>query len=335
MRNCFYFICIILVLASCKNENAKNIVIPSEVEVTPILVTDELPIMPPMQMKDVNSHLVFATPGMKHNLLFYDKKSQKTSTWGKLGNGPDDFINAYWAGEKNGKIRLFDSNLRKCGEYELQLIDDGVKLNCLQRNKLDTGSITLLSLHLMDNGMFVGFAGIGSRHLFVLLDHNLKIIDTFGEVPLKGIPEENNLQLYGWFTSYDDKLFFASQPTGYIACFKIDKMRNIKKVWDKFLDTPLYNVETGKWEKENKWGCYDIVANEKYVFAAYSGKNLLDKKLTPQNILVFTHSGKLLKNVKYKDATVAKIALSDGCKIYSMGSDKLMVSDWRDWGLAE
>ncbi|WP_273157590.1 6-bladed beta-propeller [Bacteroides fluxus] len=324
-----YSFYLLLFLVSCGNKGRKEVL--SEMEIVPELVTDELPILPPLQMKDMKTHLLFVTPGMEHNLLFFDKETQEVSAWGKLGNGPDDFISALCIGEKENRIKLFDSNLRKCVEYEL-LLQDTVSLSRLQEYRYRTDSVTLLGLHAMNNGVMVGFAGFGCDNMFVLLNEKMEMIKSFGNIAIEGKPEKNNLQFYGWFTSYKDKLFFVSQLTGYIVCYTIDGENNTIKEWEHYLTEPLYDAETQKWDKENKYGFYDVLCNEDYVFAAFSGKNGLDKKLLPQNILVFTHTGRLVGNIRYKDVSFGKIALSDD-SLYTIGEDKLMICNWKNWKL--
>lgn len=319
------------ILTSCGNKLYK--ILP-EVEVTPILLSDSLIMNSPLQMDDLKSHWVFVTPGMKQSLLFLNKQTLKAQSWGRVGNGPDDFTSAALVRCKDGKIRLFDNNLRKCVEYRLQ-ITDSVQLHRLHEYRWKSDSIILLNLHMMDSGHMVGFAGFGSKDMFVLLDEEMQQLKTFGTVPVDGLPKKNNLQMYGWFASYKNKLFFASQPTGYIVCFSISERGQIVKEWERMLTEPLYDLERQKWKKENQDGFFDIAVNDKYVFAAFSGKSVKnDKKVTPQNIFVFTHDGELVKNVRIRDTTVGKIAVSDdGTKIYMMGTDALMCCELADWGL--
>lgn len=176
-------------------------------EIDPVLFNDSLVMLSPLQIRDLKSHIVFATPGMEQNLLFFNKTTQKTQTWGRMGSGPDDFTSAVIAGCKDGKMKLYDSNLRKCVEYQLQM-EDLVQLHRLHEYKYQSDSINLLNLHMMDSGEMIGFIGFGCKDMFVMLDKELQPIKTFGTVPVEGLPEKNNLQMYGWFASYKNKLFF-------------------------------------------------------------------------------------------------------------------------------
>jgi len=330
MGKCFFILALMSALVSCKG-GSRDIL--PEIEVESVLFSDSLIMNPPLQMEDLKSHLVFVTPGMKHSLMFLDKKTQKTQTWGKMGNGPDDFTSAALVEHKEETVKLFDSNLRKCVEYQVSLADS-VQLHRLHEYRYQSDSIILLNLHVMDDGMMVGFSGVGSTDMFVLLDSKMRQMGTFGAVPVEGLPEKNNLQLYGWFASYKDKLFFASQNVGYLACFQIEAGKQIIKKWEQFLTKPLYDFDSHKWDKKNKFGFFDVKADNRYIYAAFSGKSVSDSEnLVPQNVLVFTHNGELVKNVRYRNAFIGKMALSDDFRIYTIGKDRVMCCNLHDWGL--
>lgn len=335
LKNCkfvfgLYCLCLLQLFHSCKHE-PKSIILLSEVEemeVVPKLISDELVMHPPLQLNDFGSHLMFVTPGMEHSLLFYEKASRKCTAWGKVGNGPDDFVSALCVGKEDGKMKLFDSNLRKCVEYELDL-KDSVRLKRIRACRFKADSISLLNLHVMESGLMVGYVGYGSEYMFVLLDEEMNCLKTFGNPPLSGHPDKNNLQFYGWFASYKEKLFFASQPLGYLSCFSINERGDVKKEWEILASPPLYDSQAQKWKKENRIGFYDVCANGQYVFAAYSGKELQDDRSLPQQVWVFTHEGELLKRLRYKDAYVGKMDLSDSL-LFTMGDDQLMALNWKD-----
>ncbi|MEG0890055.1 MAG: BF3164 family lipoprotein [Bacteroides sp.] len=331
MKTIYVYLIFPLFILSCSSSH-RSINLDDETEIVPQLFSDELVMPPPTQMRYLNSHLLFMTPNVSSCMLIMDEKTKKTVVWGQVGNGPDDFFSISCVGQEGDKMKFYDTNLRKYAEYEVSL-QDSVYLKRVETRQINTGSISVLRIHVMSNGMIVGFAGLGSEKMFVLMDENFKEIDRFGDSPVKGLPEDNFIQLHGTFTSYQNKLFFASQPTGYLACFVINANGSVAKQWDKLLTEPLYDVGAWKWAKENKWGFFDVQATEKYVFAAFSGKSLLDKEILPQNILVFTHEGVLIKNIKYKNEYIGRFTLSDNNKLYTIGKDRLMVSELDSWGL--
>lgn len=323
-----YVVCCLMLLSCSGKPSADGI---QTVRVTPELLSDRLEIHPPLQMIDMDSHLMFITPGMEHSVLFWNKKNQQTSIWGQMGNGPDDFTSAQCVRVHNREVEYFDSNLKKCVKYRLHP-GDSVSLTRISECRLENDSLVLLNLHRTSTGCTVGFIGYGSNHLFALLDESLHVVRTFGDIPVPGRPDRNNLQLYGWFASYGDRIFFASQPLGYLVCYQIRRDGTVQKEWEHFKTEPRYDVTQQKWEKTNRFGYYDLCANGQYLFVSYSGKELSEQDLAPSNILVFTHDGKLICDVAYQGEYVPKLAVNDSL-MYTYGKDRLTVSRWKEWKL--
>lgn len=331
MKQLLFCLCSLFILHSCTSSHSA-IDLTDETYIVPELFSDELVIPPPTQIAYFDSHLIFMTPNVSSCMLFMNEETKRTFEWGRVGNGPDDFFSISCVGKEGNTMKLYDTNLRKYAEYEV-LLKDSFELNQIRSLQINSDPISLLKIHSMSNGLIVGFAGFGSDKMFVLMDEDFKIIKSFGDSPINNLPEENFTQLHGCFTSYQNKLFFASQPTGYIVCFDIDSQGGVQKEWDRFMTEPIYDADSWRWAKENKWGFYDMQATKDYLFAAFSGKSLLDESLLPQNILVFTHEGRLIKNIKYKDESIGRLTVSPNKKIYTIGVDRLMVSDLDSWGL--
>lgn len=299
----------------------------SEVEISPDILSRDIVMTPPVQMLVDSDFLIFMAPGMGHSILFLDKNTQKTYHWGQMGNGPDDFISPKCIRQKDHMLTVYDVNLRKAVEYEIHL-SDSVHLNPIKRQTVQTDSINLIDLHIMDNNLTVGLVGIGCPNMFVLLDDEMKFMKSFGDFPMEGLPKDNYLNVYGSLASYKNKLFYACLPTGYIACYNIDRKGNIQKDWEHFLTKPSFDTGRGKWTLDNKNGIYDIKTTQDYVFLAFSGKSLSEESRVPQNVLIFTHEGKLVKNIKCKDSFIGRFVI-DGDYIYASGVDNLIKFNWR------
>lgn len=317
-------------LASCsgvKQHQQGVIDLTSAVEISPEIVSKDILMTPPVQMLADSEFLIFMAPGMGHSILFLDRNTKNTYHWGQMGNGPDDFISPKCIRQKDHRLTVYDVNLRKAVEYELHL-SDSVHLNAIERQTVQTDSINLIDLHTMDNNLTVGLVGIGCSNMFVLLDEKMKLMKSFGDFPMEGLPKENYLSVYGNLASYKNKLFYACLPTGYIVCYEIDKKGNIEKEWEYFLTKPLFDAGRGKWTSDNKNGIYDIKATKDYIFLAFSGKSLSEESRLPQNILILTHDGKLVKNIKCKDSFIGRFVV-DGDFIYASGEDNLIKFNWR------
>jgi len=333
MKRCFYFLISILLL-SCNTKNNSDISfihLPEPTIISPEIFPEELIMSPPLQLKSFGDNLFFTQPGMGKCILFYNKKNKRVQYWGKNGGGPDDFImtSCVYKNEKDSLIGIFDMNLRKFVNFRIRQTGDSISLNALNRISVRTDSISLIGLKGLDNGFYVGQTGLGSNDMFVLLDKNMKIQKTFGGKPIKEMPDANFFQMYGWMASWKNKLFFASQTTGYLVCYDISS-NNIKKCWDLWIDKPLYDADRKNWKRENKNGFYDIQINEKYIFVSYSGKSFSDSQVLPQELLVFTHEGKLIKRIKYnKDICLSKFTVQQDT-IYAIGGGTITRFNWRE-----
>lgn len=325
------FVSVAIFSCSSNNRTCELIDLGSETIVSPSLFSDSIIMAPPLQLKSFDKYLAFIYPGMGRSILFVDTQTKKEQNWGKIGDGPEDFISVSCVGQKENRVALYDGNLRKYVEYEI-LLGEEIELERVKKQQLSVDSLSILGIHTMSNGLTVGFVGLGSKELFSLFGKNLNFIKTFGKCPVDGLPEDNNLQMYGWFSSYGDRLYWASQTTGYVVCYTVKSNEQIAKNWELYLNEPLYDKERMNWNKNNKEGAYDIQATKDYVFISYSGKLLDDEQCLPQNILVFTHDGELIKNVKYENEYVPKFTVADN-KIYTFGKDRITECNLADWKL--
>lgn len=297
-------------------------------------LSDDIVMSPPLQMKVWGKHFLFFQPGMGKSILFYNGEEHKELLWGNVGSGPNDFFSpdCIYENQKDSIIELFDMNLRKKNVYKCHVEDEKATLTGLEYYSVDPDTISLLGMHRMDNGWHIGFAGIGCNDMFVVMNKKgkeLQLAESFGGKPIKEMPDGNFLQLYGWFASHGDKLFFASQPTGYICCYNINNNGKATKEWEHFLTQPILDAATNKWKKENKRGCYDIQANEKYVFVAFSGQTYEEGSKLPQDILVFSHDGKIVKRLQLdEEFMIGKFSVV-GDMIYAYGNGKLISFNWR------
>lgn len=331
MKHKILILSFILLTASCRNTLNETIILPQAEVQSPVIISDSLVIVPPLNMEDLGAFLLFSTPGMSDNILFFEKNTHKTYSWGKTGNGPDDYSIARFSGKRGNKIRLFDSNLKKCVEYELNT-SNIPELTPQKRWQIEQDSIILTDIHWMQNGYSVGYIGYGSNRLFALLDEDLNFLTTFADRPINDMPNSNNLQMFGWFASYENKLFFACQSYGYMVCYEVKGSNAISKEWEITFSKPLYDADSKKWEKENLLGFYDIKANADYIFVPFSNKSYANGgKVTPQYILVLTHQGEIVKNITIPDKYFSKISVSDNKGLYIYGNDLLMYDDWSNW----
>lgn len=305
----------LFILTACDNKQ-KN-VLPQEEIASFELYKNDVIITPPMQMVDVGDYIVFSTPEMTSPLQFFDKNTFNQIPWGRKDQGPDGYSFVRWSewndnGDK--KVRLFDGNLRKCNEYVF-ITEDSILLNPVQSWKIISENY-INNFHTMPNGQAIGFIGTNNQDMFALMDENMQIKKTFGRNPINKM--QRNHRMYGWFTSYGDRLYFASQPASYVVCFEIKQNDEITMKWERMLTEPIFDEKNDNFSEKTFRGFYDIESDENYLYLLYSGKSLaLNEKTTPQNILIMTHDGDIIKNLKFPDNEILRIALSDDGIIYA------------------
>lgn len=269
---------------------------------------------------------------MGKSILFFNRKTAQHNFWGNAGSGPDDFMSAscVYQNFEDGIIEVYDTNMRKMVSYKTHIYNDSVTLTPEERYRIDTGSISTLGLHKMDNGYYASLVMIGHENMFVLFDEELKMYKTFGDKPIDEMPDENYSQFFGWFASEGNKLYFASQSTGYLACYEISDNGDVKKDWEANFTTPKYETSPSfRWKRENQQGFFDIQTNSEYLFLSFSGKSFEEGEVIPQSILILNHDGKLKEHIKLdEDHLVGKFALV-GDSIYAVGLDQITTFNWR------
>lgn len=332
MERIFIIMFLLLTIACNTKTEMKVVPLPQPKMVLPQVVSDDLVMNPPLEIKSFGDYLFFTQPMFGRSLLFYNKSTEQTNLWGVAGSGPNDFMSAscIYHSYDDGIIELFDTNLRKMVSFEASAEGDSITLTPKDRYRINTDSIFTLGLHKMDNGHYVSQVLMGHNDMFVLFDEEFKIHKTFGDNPIKEMPEGNHSSLYGWFASKGNKLYFACQGTGYLVCYDISGDGDAKKDWEVSFTSPSYDTEPFfSWNNENKQGFFDIQVNDEYLFLTFSGKSQKDGSVLPENILILNHKGKLVDNLMLDDDYImAKFTVS-GDNIYSFSMDQLITFDWR------
>ena len=322
---------------SCNTETERIVIVelPQPTVIQTEELSDDIVMSPPLQMKAWKEHFLFFHPGMGKSILFYNNEQRKEVLWGSMGSGPDDFFSpaCIYENAKDSIIELFDMNLRKKIVYKCYIEEENTTLTRLEYYSIKSDTISLLGMHRMDNGWHIGFAGVGCNDMFVFMNQKgkeLRPTESFGGKPIKEMPNGNFLQLYGWFASYENKFFFAAQPAGYLCCYNISDAGQATKEWEYFLTQPIFDAVTNKWKKENRRGCYDIQVNEEYVFVAFSGETYEEGSKLPQEIIVFSHEGKIIKRLRLNEEfMIGKFSVKEDM-IYAYGNGKLISFNWKN-----
>lgn len=327
------FSLLLLFFIACSNQSGTNITsLPKPKIISPEFLPHEFIMTFPLEVKSFGDFLFFTQPMPGKPILFYNRKTGQDHLWGSSGSGPDDFGAASCAYQnyEDNIIEIYDTNLRKLVSYKTHIEDNSVTLIPEKRYRVDTGSLFTFGLHKMDNGYYVSLVMLGHENMFVMFDKDLKVFKTFGNKPIEEMPDDNFSYLWGWFASVGNKLYFASQTTGYLACYEISDNGDVKKDWEANYTVPKYETAPSfSWKRDNQQGFYDIQVNNEWLFLSFSGKSFEEENVIPQNILVLTHDGKIKKNIMFdNDHLVGKFTVV-GDTIFAVGLEQITKFNWR------
>lgn len=151
----------------------------------------------------------------------------------------------------------------------------------------------------------------GISEPLIVLDNNLSIVDSLGEVPDNNHKSTNMTSYIGNIDTYNDKFVFVMAALGYIAYYQQQK-GGCGLLWDHYIERPIYKGDQLD-RKQLKLSFVDAKITQNYIFCSYFGEILTREKLKtlkPRNILVFDHKGNLLKNLR-SERSVGRIAVSE------------------------
>lgn len=269
-------------------------------------------------------------------LYSIEKNMEKVCTYGRIGNGPYEFLQPVLTYASGNSFGLNDVNLTTLAIMQIEQKDDSVSIKEVKRMKA----------HQMKRGKLwvkdVGFVKIGddcyvSRLswedgcFFNLLDSLLQPIMCFGESPVKEeLPGLVSMsRLTGKSAVYGGTYFYASTKLPYLASYKLQDDKMVKD-WNLFYRKPHYGVSNGdlKFSKENSTGpLLDIRVDSDNVYLLYLDQLLseydytrTDKSLSDK-IFVFNHKGEK-KAILHLDCRLSQIAIdSKRKKIYGISEN--------------
>lgn len=296
-----------------------------EVSLNSVKYANELIISFPQSLKLLGNNLLLFFGNGGDVIKFYDKGDLSfKGVWGKLGNGPGEFISPQYCGQlSNGvetKFYMYDFNLRTLREY---VVEEENRMKLISAKQMKEKEVYVTNLHILNEHYFLGSIVFGKDEPIVLLDENLNIVSNFGrmkECPEKGVGSQSYV---GKFASNGNLFVYAMNDFGYLACYE-EQEGNIKQKWTYYMEKPLFD-EYGSLDKNKLLdGFWDVAIRDDKVYAIYNGKSAAERKNIggnrfPTLILVFDiHTGSLCE--KYRtDRDICRFAIGADGTIYGVG----------------
>lgn len=296
------------ILSCTSSHNSNELILEEPVSIEATEYEKEAIFNSPISMIKVGNKLyLFQSKGEAAALVMDTRTGEIIDSWGKRGNGPEEFMYAYSWGNTQTHFYLSDINQFKIREYICKndsLIFENV-LNLKKRITCTQGTI-------LDNGNIVMCPVFGQEKPLLLMNQQEKILCSFGDLPDKNHASTDLRTYGGCLDAYKNKFVYAMNDLGYIACYE-QKNDTIEKIWDYYLEKPVYKGEHLN-KDLLKRGFVDLKMTSKYIYCVYSGKklnwNVPGQDSTPETILIFNHKGELVRNF-HTNKKIGKIAVAE------------------------
>ncbi len=308
----FIILIFILLISSCK-QDFDLLILPEETPIEGVDYANELYMKHPLGVDIIKDKLLILMHKNENVMYIVDANNGAvTNRIGTMGDGPGDFLQPRYFGHDSTSIYMYDVRQKKIRSYDWNAIVDGSDIPKIEGVDQKNKEVMILYGKLLNNDYFVGNSIIGMSKPIVVVDKEMNIIESLGEVPDE---EHQNMALTtydGAIVAYGNKFVFAMSSLGYIACYEQQKSGKSKLLWDHYLEKPLYKGDQLD-QKQLKLAFPDVKMTKNYIFCSYFGERLTREKwktLKPRNILVFDHQGNLLKNLRSK-RSLGKFTVSE------------------------
>jgi hypothetical protein len=329
MKNYILFILPLFLLSSCTKKEKDFLNIPS-IPIHGTALEEEIISSEGGVMSLIDSCFFICRPNFKDAFLVLDEATGKEITkLGSIGEGPGEFTLPVMAGGSSNGDTLYIANrpnkvhlyVRK-GKGDYQYLE--TKTIHLEKMEYVT------DVHRISNGYYVLTTLSGGHEFFILLDANLREVKRFGNHPVKGMTAEANdfMKFQGRMTSYKNSFYFATMFFGYIARYDISNNGDVTLVWEKTVVPTACNVYEANLAiraHENRDGFYGLAANDKYLFATYSGipyaaADTDPSACVPKTLVAFSTSGELLGKYAFENKSGRVCLSKDGRYLYLWNS---------------
>lgn len=292
---------LLLICISCTKQESYLLILPDETPIKGIDYPNEIVMNYPLCIEIINNKLFLLMHKGEDVIKIVDiNNGNEIKNTGKFGNAPGEFLQpSYWGIDKNNNILLYDLRQEKLKKYKWEDIINMPELPITVEIPLKDTKAHLIKGKILNDNYFVGSVPYGISEPLIVLDNNLSIVDSLGEVPDYKHKTINMTSYGGRIDTHKNKFVFAMASLGYIACYQQQK-KGCKLLWDHYIERPTYKGDQLD-RKHLKLGFADVKITRNYIFCSYFGEILTREKLKtlkPRNILVFDHKGNLLKNLR-------------------------------------
>ena len=321
----FFALLALSVLLSCQDRKPSFTQETMTFEAFPV---DSLLVGKPYYMTVFNNHLLIADEYADSLFCNIDLENRTYRQFGRIGQGPNEFLTFDNFYKWNGQLGFFDHRSRTCakilfdGHGEAR-IEKSAKISTLDYNLSPTVWNTFIAIGPYEKGRFR------------LLDGKGQQIKMLGEQPYRdkeerAIPELGRAMAYQGEIAVSpsgDRLVDAifGSPMIYFYELSADTVRQLKshiECWPTYIPELYGDFYAAAMSRHNKEGYMDLSVTGRYVYALYSGQSFAEhpmSSLCGHSIRVFDWDGNLLKEYLF-DIDLRTFCVSDDdTTVYAIG----------------
>lgn len=249
------------------------------------------------------------------NLVVYDLQSGESyvlfdalsgeyiTRFGRIGQGPGEISSGSYGCLSDGRFVVFDDATKNVTAYDMDTLRNGARHGgFVWRQRYDIGDGQLSRLAFLGDGLFFGAGLLDSHYQYILFDSDNHIHDTAVEVYNS---EDTSFDRYTRFLSNQGDLVMncsgkrlacALNFSSNIDFLAVDegKIRLVKSLR---LKNPLYlpessgGIYSASVTPESFWGYISLCSTDKYVYALYSDKKVMESGRCSSTVLVYDWDG--------------------------------------------
>lgn len=290
----------------------------------------------PVKMLLVDSILItldYASESFFH--VFNIKRNEYLGNWGSKGQGPNEFLQpfslTYLSPRNFLSYDLFDNSIKKIS------IDALKKGEIIYDKALSFNSISNLAILPVKDNNYVSF-GMYSSNMFKFLNTEGNEVGSFMDFPVEKKMDKKNIDNRNLAMAYQgtlamnpskDKFVYAVSSGTILGIYSINNI-SINQDFLLTCDYPQFTVDNPDGEtsspitKNAISGFLDVYVTDKYIYALYSGKNIVELReqaFEGEDIYVFDWNGHPIIHYSI-DMPIKNIAvLPNNKKIYAIANN--------------
>ena len=279
------------------------------------------------QIRVANSALIMVSHLDSETVCrFYsiDNQVEEIGSFGKIGNGPDEFLQPVLTYADGDEFGINDINLSTLSVLKIKEERNAVSAEILKKMKAPykriKGEFTPKDVRFIKigNQNYVSSLCASNGQFFTLFDSELQPIARFGDSPIKeDVSTITMRSRMGGKTAVNNySFYYAATDLPYLASYTLQNGK-MKKDWELFYREPFYGVSNGdiKYSKENSTGpVIDMEVDDKYIYVLYLDQLLSEydytqtEKSLSNTIFIFNHQGEKVARLNL-DCRLSEMAI--------------------------